>query len=185
MTSSNKCQAKNPELCVDPNCPEKRFSNSVFSPDSISANVLSEEELKVYIKYRHFLRAQSKKGNAYAPVKRQAARELTVNNFDIPYAEVKRIVAKGDLIHEISHEKPKPPTFPFRPETISTPLSEIEVGNRVLGFWGLDARVIKINGLSFTFKGVRGGVNSSEEWVSELRDDDELPIVVEEKDSKL
>ncbi len=39
--SSTKCQAKNPELCVDPNCPEKRHQQAILDKAVESNDVSS------------------------------------------------------------------------------------------------------------------------------------------------
>jgi len=70
------------------------------------------QEERIYTKYRHFLRSAAghqphydqNRPNSRAAARRQQARKLTVEQFSIPFAEVKRIVAKHDALNGITHD---------------------------------------------------------------------------------
>lgn len=117
---------------------------------------MNQQESKVYKKYRHHLTAQHKAGT-HAAERRQNARALVVNEFNIPYAEVKRIVAEGDQLAGITHEAPKEyPSADAGLEIKRVDVSELQVGDRVkyTSFFGVDARVIAIEGTKVTMQGV-------------------------------
>lgn len=62
-------------------------------------------ELKIYKNYRAALRSyRSTSRRPRAAAIRQNARAVTVKRYGIPWAEVKRIVAKQDMIHGIEHD---------------------------------------------------------------------------------
>jgi hypothetical protein len=70
------------------------------------------QEERIYKKYRHFLRSSASSRREddrvqtfdRAAGRRQQARKLTVEQFSIPFAEVKRIVAKHDTLNGITHD---------------------------------------------------------------------------------
>jgi hypothetical protein len=68
------------------------------------------QEERIYKKYRHFLRSNPgsrrtpQTPDSRAAARRQEARKLTVEQFSIPFAEVKRIVAKHDTLNGITHD---------------------------------------------------------------------------------
>lgn len=65
----------------------------------------NELELKIYKNYRAMMKKRNKSNNGYPSHWRQLAREACVNRYNVSFAEVKRIVAKYDIINGITHEK--------------------------------------------------------------------------------
>jgi hypothetical protein len=73
-----------------------------------------QQEQRVYNFYRSVLRAERRKGTTVDPsysdirpraaARRQTARKLTVEHYNIPFGEVKRIVSKLDVNNGITHE---------------------------------------------------------------------------------
>ena len=64
-------------------------------------------EVRVYNNYRAVLRSfknQYGSRDSRAAARRQEARKQTVERYNVPFAEVKRIVAKYDLINGVTHE---------------------------------------------------------------------------------
>lgn len=67
-----------------------------------------QQEKKIYNNYRAMMKKRNKtNGNhsGYPSYWRQLAREACVNRYNVSYQEVKRIVAKYDVINGITHEK--------------------------------------------------------------------------------
>lgn len=58
-------------------------------------------ETRVYNNYRAALRAQTA---PRAGARRQAARKMTVERYNLPYAQVKDIVARFDAANDVTHE---------------------------------------------------------------------------------
>jgi hypothetical protein len=72
---------------------------------SATATVIDEAlELRVYNNYRAAVTSFSRYSEARAAEKRQYARKVTVERYNVPFAEVKRIVAKYDAINGVTHE---------------------------------------------------------------------------------
>jgi hypothetical protein len=117
---------------------------------------MNQTESKLYSKYRHYLATENRHGT-HAAERRQNARAKVVAEFNVPYAEVKRIVAEGDKLAGITHEAPKE-VDPFNGLEIKrVPVSELQVGDRVkyVEFFWVDARVIAIDGYKITYHGLR------------------------------
>lgn len=72
---------------------------------SATATVIDEAlELRVYNNYRAAVTSFSRYSEARAAEKRQYARKVTVERYNVPFAEVKRIVAKFDAKNGVTHE---------------------------------------------------------------------------------
>jgi hypothetical protein len=131
---------------------------------------MNQHETDVYRKYRHQMKAQQKHAGLFAPEKRQRARAAVVEEFGIPYAEVKRIVALGDAESGLTHEKPKEYGPYAYAEFQRLPLSEVQVGDRFAYATDTDARVIAIDGRTFTFRGMHLG-QRGQEWTMDYPED--------------
>jgi hypothetical protein len=146
---------------------------------------MTELELDIYRKYRQQLRAQNKRnrGGTHAAERRQNARVAIVSQFGIPFAEVKRIVALGDAANGITHESNDGSSVDYdetaealRVERI--PLTQVRLGDRIMYATGTDARIIAIEGLTFTFFGKHHNHWQTERWSITLEADMTLPVVV-------
>jgi len=72
-----------------------------------TTEITEDLEVRVYNNYRAVLRTFKKQygsRDSRAAARRQEARKQTVERYNVPFAEVKRIVAKYDLINGVTHE---------------------------------------------------------------------------------
>ena len=60
------------------------------------------QEIRIYKSYRATLTSGTR--SSHAAQRRQHVRQVTVDRYKVPFAEVKRIVAEQDAIHGITHE---------------------------------------------------------------------------------
>lgn len=67
----------------------------------MSTAIAKPTEAQIYSNYRSALRSATQ---IRAAARRQHAREVTVSRYNVPYAEVKRIVSKFDAESNITHE---------------------------------------------------------------------------------
>lgn len=65
----------------------------------------SNIELKIYNNYRAALSSYSRLDFSHAAQRRQKARQVTVDRYNVPFAEVKRIVAEYDALNGVTHEQ--------------------------------------------------------------------------------
>jgi hypothetical protein len=140
---------------------------------------------EIYQKYRQQLRAQNKRHRygTHAAERRQNARVAIVEQYGIPFAEVKRIVALGDTANGITHESNDNggAEYEYEADGIQVerrPLSEVQLGDRIMYATGTDARIIAIEGLTYTFFGRYYNHRGSEQWSITLEADMTLPVVV-------
>ena len=62
------------------------------------------QETRIYKNYRAALVSLRRANNDHSAQRRQAARKVTVDRYNIPYAELKQIIAKHDALNDITHE---------------------------------------------------------------------------------
>lgn len=69
----------------------------------MSTKAKTPAEQQVYRHYRNMLRLQR---GGHAAQRRQAARKLTVDRYNVTYVDVKRIVAEQDALNGVVHASP-------------------------------------------------------------------------------
>lgn len=86
-------------------------------------------EIKIYKNYRAMVTSRPRHVG-FPAYYRQLAREACVNRYNISYKEVKRIVAKHDVINGITHEKQ-----PSRPLYFNKPWNHIPQPEKFEHIW--------------------------------------------------